>query len=177
MAETIDTQPTSFNACSRQETRNLLDSVVAIVSDSSNKWSCKLCTYLNWPRSLRCTQCYSKRGVTVDTSPSREIGADSGASFKSTQQIIPLPTPPPRPPSSQTSLAHSELDRDEPLLLHPKRSRDILDMKSIIDCGGLAEASNNQLQHQHLQERLSKMHIATNIDAEMNASNSAAKQL
>jgi len=28
----------------------------------SEKWPCKVCTYLNWPRSLRCVQCCTKRG-------------------------------------------------------------------------------------------------------------------
>lgn len=172
VAEVIDSVPTSFNACSRQGSRNLPETVETIVSDNSSKWSCKMCTYLNYPRSLRCTQCYTKKGATADTSPSREIGAASVASFKSTPQQPP-PTPP-RPPSSQSSIVRSEFDHDEPLLLHPKRARDILDIKSIIDCGGLAEASNNQLQHQQLQERLSKLHIGTNMEAEMNASNSAA---
>jgi len=26
-------------------------------TDSSRKWSCHMCTYLNWPKSVRCTQC------------------------------------------------------------------------------------------------------------------------
>ncbi|KAK2712747.1 hypothetical protein QYM36_011443 [Artemia franciscana] len=32
-----------------------------------NKWSCGACTYLNWPRSLRCTQCQSPRLNDSDT--------------------------------------------------------------------------------------------------------------
>ncbi|EDW28099.1 GL27321 [Drosophila persimilis] len=28
----------------------------------SEKWECKVCTYLNWPRSVRCVQCCTKRG-------------------------------------------------------------------------------------------------------------------
>ncbi|XP_052834910.1 ubiquitin thioesterase trabid [Drosophila gunungcola] len=31
----------------------------------SEKWPCKVCTYLNWPRSLRCIQCCTKRGGEV----------------------------------------------------------------------------------------------------------------
>ncbi|KAL0964480.1 hypothetical protein UPYG_G00324410 [Umbra pygmaea] len=27
----------------------------------SSKWSCHMCTYLNWPRALRCTQCLCQR--------------------------------------------------------------------------------------------------------------------
>ncbi|XP_030642286.1 ubiquitin thioesterase zranb1-B [Chanos chanos] len=27
----------------------------------SSKWSCHMCTYLNWPRAIRCTQCLSQR--------------------------------------------------------------------------------------------------------------------
>ncbi|XP_060646164.1 ubiquitin thioesterase trabid [Drosophila nasuta] len=34
----------------------------------SEKWACKVCTYLNWPRSLRCVQCCTKRGgAAMDT--------------------------------------------------------------------------------------------------------------
>lgn len=104
-----------------------------------------MCTYKNWPRSIRCVQCYTKKGVTTvkgDTSPSREMGATAVASQRST-----------------SLMTHSDLEQD------------IIDTKSIIDCGCPAEASSNQHQ---IQERLRKMQIATNIDAEMNASNSAA---
>lgn len=30
-------------------------------SEHSGKWSCQVCTYLNWPRAIRCTQCHSVR--------------------------------------------------------------------------------------------------------------------
>lgn len=30
-------------------------------SENSGKWSCQVCTYLNWPRAIRCTQCCSLR--------------------------------------------------------------------------------------------------------------------
>ncbi|KAL0178833.1 hypothetical protein M9458_024275 [Cirrhinus mrigala] len=30
-------------------------------SEHSGKWSCQVCTYLNWPRAIRCTQCRSLR--------------------------------------------------------------------------------------------------------------------
>ncbi|KAK9965990.1 hypothetical protein ABG768_005045 [Culter alburnus] len=30
-------------------------------SEHSGKWSCQVCTYLNWPRAVRCTQCRSLR--------------------------------------------------------------------------------------------------------------------
>ncbi|XP_016401621.1 ubiquitin thioesterase zranb1-B [Sinocyclocheilus rhinocerous] len=29
--------------------------------ETSSKWSCHMCTYLNWPRAIRCTQCLSQR--------------------------------------------------------------------------------------------------------------------
>ncbi|XP_022231788.2 ubiquitin thioesterase trabid [Drosophila obscura] len=31
----------------------------------SEKWECKVCTYLNWPRSVRCVQCCTNRGGDV----------------------------------------------------------------------------------------------------------------
>ncbi|KAK0146033.1 Ubiquitin thioesterase Zranb1 [Merluccius polli] len=30
-------------------------------TETTNKWSCQVCTYLNWPRAIRCTQCLSQR--------------------------------------------------------------------------------------------------------------------
>ena len=34
----------------------------ASVSDSSNnKWTCQVCTYLNWPKAVKCTQCLTLR--------------------------------------------------------------------------------------------------------------------
>lgn len=123
-----------------------------------------MCTYLNWPRSLRCVQCYTKRANASDNSPSQDIGAISVTSFKQQQ-----PTP------------HSELEQNiNSAMQKHKRFSDNLDPKSIIDCGSMAEAIMNNSQHlihnpqQQLQERLNKLHIATNIDAEMNASNNAA---
>lgn len=32
-----------------------------IPDNSSSKWGCQMCTYLNWPRALRCTQCLTPR--------------------------------------------------------------------------------------------------------------------
>lgn len=123
-----------------------------------------MCTYLNWPRSLRCVQCYTKKGVAADTSPSQDIGAISVACFK--QQ--------PQPP--QFELEHNVTSA---AIEKHKLLRENLDPKSIIECSTMSEEIMNSSQHQiHnpqlIQERLSKLHITANIDAEMNASNNAA---
>ncbi|KAM4716230.1 ubiquitin thioesterase ZRANB1 [Anableps anableps] len=34
------------------------------VAELTNKWSCQVCTYLNWPRAIRCTQCLCQRPRT-----------------------------------------------------------------------------------------------------------------
>lgn len=34
---------------------------IADVPETSSKWSCQMCTYLNWPRAIRCTQCLCQR--------------------------------------------------------------------------------------------------------------------
>ena len=31
------------------------------VTGDDPKWPCPLCTYLNWPKTLRCTQCHTPR--------------------------------------------------------------------------------------------------------------------
>ncbi|XP_061546459.1 ubiquitin thioesterase zranb1-B [Phycodurus eques] len=33
----------------------------ADIPETSSKWSCHMCTYLNWPRAIRCTQCLCHR--------------------------------------------------------------------------------------------------------------------
>ncbi|XP_028826454.1 ubiquitin thioesterase ZRANB1 [Denticeps clupeoides] len=33
-------------------------------AEQSAKWSCHMCTYLNWPRAIRCTQCLCQRQRT-----------------------------------------------------------------------------------------------------------------
>jgi len=52
--------------------------------DPSAKWTCHMCTYLNWPRALRCTQCRSARPkpplATVGASVSRPLNVDVNAS-------------------------------------------------------------------------------------------------
>ncbi|KAJ8360185.1 hypothetical protein SKAU_G00167100 [Synaphobranchus kaupii] len=40
--------------------------------EPSSKWSCHMCTYLNWPRAIRCTQCLCQRHCArspTDSSP------------------------------------------------------------------------------------------------------------
>ncbi|XP_061564231.1 ubiquitin thioesterase ZRANB1 isoform X2 [Cololabis saira] len=34
------------------------------IVEIANKWSCQMCTYLNWPRAIRCTQCLCQRPRT-----------------------------------------------------------------------------------------------------------------
>ncbi|KAJ8013960.1 hypothetical protein DPEC_G00035270 [Dallia pectoralis] len=35
--------------------------IVDTLETPSSKWSCHMCTYLNWPRAIRCTQCLCQR--------------------------------------------------------------------------------------------------------------------
>lgn len=34
---------------------------IADAPETTSKWSCHMCTYLNWPRAIRCTQCLCQR--------------------------------------------------------------------------------------------------------------------
>uniref|UniRef100_A0A8D2ZN11 ubiquitinyl hydrolase 1 n=1 Tax=Scophthalmus maximus TaxID=52904 RepID=A0A8D2ZN11_SCOMX len=36
----------------------------ASMAELASKWSCQMCTYLNWPRAIRCTQCLCQRPRT-----------------------------------------------------------------------------------------------------------------
>ncbi|XP_073451759.1 ubiquitin thioesterase ZRANB1 [Aquarana catesbeiana] len=43
--------------------------------ENSSKWSCHLCTYLNWPRAIRCTQCLSQRRTRSPTESPQSSGS------------------------------------------------------------------------------------------------------
>ncbi|NXI67802.1 ZRAN1 thioesterase, partial [Anseranas semipalmata] len=45
--------------------------------ESANKWSCHMCTYLNWPRAIRCTQCLSPRRTRSPTESPQSSGSGS----------------------------------------------------------------------------------------------------
>ena len=68
------------------------------------KWTCQLCTYLNWPKALRCTQCQHEHGKSISkVSPNKEkdiystplsinvniAEASGGCSPNSTRQTTP----------------------------------------------------------------------------------------
>ncbi|KAG8435720.1 hypothetical protein GDO86_013602 [Hymenochirus boettgeri] len=54
--------------------------------ETSTKWSCHMCTYLNWPRAIRCTQCLSQRRTRSPT----ESPQSSGSGLRS----VPAPVDP-----------------------------------------------------------------------------------
>ncbi|NP_001084698.1 ubiquitin thioesterase zranb1-B [Xenopus laevis] len=43
--------------------------------ETSSKWSCQICTYLNWPRAIRCTQCLSQRRTRSPTESPQSSGS------------------------------------------------------------------------------------------------------
>lgn len=45
--------------------------------ESPSKWSCHICTYLNWPRAIRCTQCLCQRRTRSPTESPQSSGAGS----------------------------------------------------------------------------------------------------
>ncbi|XP_068115505.1 ubiquitin thioesterase ZRANB1 isoform X2 [Hyperolius riggenbachi] len=48
----------------------------AFTVENSSKWSCHMCTYLNWPRAIRCTQCLSQRRTRSPTESPQSSGSD-----------------------------------------------------------------------------------------------------
>ncbi|XP_078420974.1 ubiquitin thioesterase ZRANB1 isoform X1 [Cetorhinus maximus] len=46
-------------------------------SEGASKWSCHMCTYLNWPRAIRCTQCLSQRRTRSPTESPQSSGCIS----------------------------------------------------------------------------------------------------
>ncbi|XP_030058411.1 ubiquitin thioesterase ZRANB1 isoform X2 [Microcaecilia unicolor] len=45
--------------------------------EGASKWSCHMCTYLNWPRAIRCTQCLSQRRTRSPTELPQSSGSGS----------------------------------------------------------------------------------------------------
>ncbi len=51
----------------------------ASMAEIANKWSCQMCTYLNWPRAIRCTQCLCQRLRTSSPTESPQTsGSNAG---------------------------------------------------------------------------------------------------
>ncbi|XP_070847436.1 ubiquitin thioesterase ZRANB1 [Chaetodon trifascialis] len=51
----------------------------ASMAEIANKWSCQICTYLNWPRAIRCTQCLCQRPRTSSPTESPHTsGSNAG---------------------------------------------------------------------------------------------------
>ncbi|XP_037947775.1 ubiquitin thioesterase trabid [Teleopsis dalmanni] len=59
-----DVEASTNNACCTQNRPDT--NITPQYSSADAKWACKMCTYLNWPRSLSCVQCYTKRGAVTD---------------------------------------------------------------------------------------------------------------
>ncbi|MBN3324529.1 ZRAN1 thioesterase, partial [Atractosteus spatula] len=62
----------------------------ANTAESTSKWSCHMCTYLNWPRAIRCTQCLCQRQRTRSPTESPQ---SSGSGCR--------PAPPPVDPCEE----------------------------------------------------------------------------
>lgn len=57
-------------------------------SVASNKWACQVCTYLNWPKSQKCTQCLSVRPKVVPIiTPSTTSSSSPSISSTSTSEL------------------------------------------------------------------------------------------
>ncbi|XP_075999641.1 ubiquitin thioesterase ZRANB1 isoform X2 [Genypterus blacodes] len=49
-------------------------------ASAASKWSCQMCTYLNWPRAIRCTQCLCQRQRTASPTESPQTSGSNAAS-------------------------------------------------------------------------------------------------
>jgi len=67
-------------------------------SNPSAKWTCHMCTYLNWPKALRCTQCRCPRQkhslAVVGTPVSQPLNIDVNASAEMTLSARNSPSSP-----------------------------------------------------------------------------------
>ncbi|XP_037730384.1 ubiquitin thioesterase trabid [Drosophila subpulchrella] len=107
----------------------------------SEKWPCKVCTYLNWPRSLRCVQCCTKRGgeAIERGNKDRDNEADADRAGEALQAL--------RISGSEENLAN------KPAQLIGATASNRLSLSPGIDdathLNNLANASHNQSQSQH----------------------------
>ena len=62
-------------------------------SSEDNKWACPLCTYFNWPKALRCTQCLTPRRsrVSPSTTAMQRGTPKSSNEGMATTQVAPSP--------------------------------------------------------------------------------------
>lgn len=88
-----------------------------ICSSKLNKWNCRTCTYLNWPKAVRCVQCYTpknKKSSPPSASPTHEkvpSGPLSG------EAITPRKTPPhrdiPSSPKAANKTSNNDINRQK----------------------------------------------------------------
>uniref|UniRef100_A0A8C6UGL6 ubiquitinyl hydrolase 1 n=1 Tax=Neogobius melanostomus TaxID=47308 RepID=A0A8C6UGL6_9GOBI len=69
---------TSLLICPDSSARPRVPSSCA--DETPNKWACQTCTYLNWPRAVRCTQCLSQKPKSTSPASSPLMpGSRSGS--------------------------------------------------------------------------------------------------
>ncbi|XP_056153239.1 ubiquitin thioesterase ZRANB1 [Lampris incognitus] len=51
----------------------------ANTTETTTKWSCHMCTYLNWPRAIRCTQCLCQRHKTCSPTESPQTSGSNAS--------------------------------------------------------------------------------------------------
>lgn len=78
--------------------------------DLQGKWGCHMCSYHNYPRSLRCTQCLTPRKRVSPSISSRH----SPSSPRSSPHLTPPPFPPPKS-TNRTNSIRSITDQLQPL--------------------------------------------------------------
>ncbi|KAH8268652.1 hypothetical protein KR026_011275 [Drosophila bipectinata] len=110
----------------------------------SEKWPCKVCTYLNWPRSLRCIQCCTKRGGDAVERASSHKDHDNEADADRAGEAL---------QAMRISGSDTELAGNKPtqLLIGATASNRLTLSPSIDDAthlNNLTNASHNQLQSQ-----------------------------
>lgn len=70
--------PSSLLICPDSSARPRVPSGSA--TEATNKWACQMCTYLNWPRAVRCTQCLSQRPKSTSPSVSPQMPSSQSGS-------------------------------------------------------------------------------------------------
>ena len=98
MAPLICQDSIPIDTCKSSRSVDLNSTHWSSSTDPGAKWTCHMCTYLNWPKALRCTQCRSSRqkqlSATVGTPVSRPLNVDVNASAETVSSARNSPSSP-----------------------------------------------------------------------------------
>ena len=99
--------PGSLSVPDPVETNTIPNTNTTSATQDMEKWSCSVCTYLNWPKSLKCVQCYTLKAATTAES---EAASNNERNVIVAESVIP-----PQLQSTKIELVNSASPKTTPL--------------------------------------------------------------